>query len=163
MKRLIVLRHGKAERPVSGRSDFDRELTQRGHDDATRVGEVLFERRLTPDSIISSSAKRAITTAQRVAENCGFKPDVNVRADLYSAGIVAILNVIRTSIPSDATTALIVGHNPGLEYLIELFSLTYRSLPPAGWALINLKIENWSDVDRNTESDMPDLWIPGSV
>ena len=163
MKRLIVLRHGKAEQPVSGHSDFDRELTQRGRDDATRVGEVLFERKLTPDSIISSSAKRAITTAQRVAKSCGFKPDVIELADLYSAGIVAILNVIRTSIPSDATTALIVGHNPGLEYLIELFSLTYQSLPPAGWALINLRIENWSDIDRNTESDIPDLWIPGSV
>jgi phosphohistidine phosphatase len=162
MKRLIVLRHGTAEQPKFGHSDFDRELTKRGEDDSLRVGEVLLERDLKPDVIVSSAAKRAFTTAKRVADGCGFERAVIEHSELYSASLSIILNVIRTSISDTASTALIVGHNPGFHYTIEHFGGSDISLPPTAWASIELQVESWTDVDREIESDVTNFWTPNS-
>jgi phosphohistidine phosphatase len=163
MKRLIVLRHGTAEQPEFGRSDFERELTQSGQAEALRVGQTLLERQLIPDVIVSSSARRAVATAQQVALGCKFDRAVIEHSELYSAGVEAILNVIRTSISDNASTALIVGHNPGFAYIIELFGQEFVSLPPAGWAAINLNVESWTEVDRNVESNVTDYATPKST
>ena len=160
MKRLVVLRHGTAESPAHGKSDFDRQLVEIGKQNAARVGQVLIDRVLMPDVIITSSAARAKTTANIVATSCQFQNAVIEHAQLYSASVAEILDVLRTGVSESAATALIVGHNPGFEYVLELFGSEFVSLPPAGWGAVDLDVEAWSDVDRSTTGVLTEFWTP---
>ena len=61
MHRLILLRHGKAERSAPG-GDIARRLTDRGRNDAALMGRVLAERDLIPDVALVSAAARTQET-----------------------------------------------------------------------------------------------------
>ncbi len=76
MKTLLVLRHAKSSWKDSGLADHDRPLNKRGKHDAPRMGTLLAKEDLVPDLIISSSAKRAKSTAEAVAMNCGYDGEI---------------------------------------------------------------------------------------
>jgi phosphohistidine phosphatase len=62
VKTLLILRHAKSSWSDASLSDHDRPLNKRGKGDAPKMGSLLRAEELTPDLIISSSAKRAIRT-----------------------------------------------------------------------------------------------------
>ena len=66
MKTLLVLRHAKSSWKNSQMSDHERPLNKRGRRDAPRMGRLLGEEGLVPDLIVSSTAERALETAQEV-------------------------------------------------------------------------------------------------
>ena len=72
MKTLLILRHAKSSWNYPELSDYDRPLNKRGKRDAPRMGKFLREQKLTPDRILTSSAKRARRTASKVAKACGY-------------------------------------------------------------------------------------------
>src|SRR5258706_1241122 len=116
MKRLLVLRHAKAERDSATGRDFDRPLAERGWKDAADVGRVIRERGLCPDAIIASPAKRVVETLSALAQGYGsLQPDYDQR--IYNASPETLLDVIRQADDS-AQTLLLVGHNPGLQLLL---------------------------------------------
>jgi phosphohistidine phosphatase len=158
MKTLIVLRHAKSEHPP-GVTDFDRSLNDRGKRDALRVGEVLLERGLKPDVIVSSSARRARKTAGRVAGTCDYDRDIIETEDLYEAGPWDIITVIQ-QIPEDAATALIVGHNPGFWSVTQRLGGSIGQFPTAAWAHISLPVEVWGEVTEMTRGELVELWYP---
>ena len=158
MKTLIVLRHAKSEHPPDV-ADFDRSLNDRGKRDAVRVGEVLLERGLKPDVIVSSSARRARKTAVRAAGTCGYDRVIVETEDLYEVGPWDIVTVIQ-QIPEDAATALIVGHNPGFWSVVQRLSGSIEQFPTAAWAHINLPVEVWGEVTEMTRGELVELWYP---
>jgi phosphohistidine phosphatase len=158
MKTLILLRHAKSEHPT-GVADFDRSLNERGKRDAVRVGEVLLERGLTPDIIVSSSARRAHRTAVRAAKSCGFKSDILETEDLYEADPWDIVTVIQ-QFPEEATTALVVGHNPGFWSLVQTLGGAIEQFPTAAWAHIRLPVEFWAEITEMTRGRIVELWYP---
>ena len=68
MKTLYVIRHAKSSWDEPDQSDFERGLNDRGKRDAPRMGKRLKERGIHPDLMLSSPAKRAYSTAKRIAE-----------------------------------------------------------------------------------------------
>jgi len=64
-RELWLLRHGKSDRNLA-MDDFDRPLKKRGKRAVQRIGEWLNQQRLIADWIVSSPAKRAVTTAKIV-------------------------------------------------------------------------------------------------
>ena len=60
----------------SDANDHDRPLNKRGKRDAPLMGELLQNEHLVPDLIISSTAKRARSTAKAVAKAAGYEGDV---------------------------------------------------------------------------------------
>ena len=58
-KMLLLLRHAKSSWKDEDISDHERPLNKRGKKDAPKMGKLLKNLNLTPDKIISSSAKRA--------------------------------------------------------------------------------------------------------
>lgn len=158
MKTLIVLRHAKSEHPP-GVADFDRSLNDRGKRDALRVGEVLLERGLKPDVIVSSSARRARKTAVRAAGTCGYDRVIVETEDLYEAGPWDIITVIQ-QIPENAATALIVGHNPGFWGVVQRLGGSIDQFPTAAWAHISLPVEAWGEVTEMTRGELVELWYP---
>jgi len=148
MKRLLVLRHAKAEQESDSGRDFDRPLAEHGWKDATEVGRKMRERGLDPDAVIASPAKRVVETLAGLAE--GYGPlDTDYDQRIYNASPETLLDVVRGA-DDGAQTLLLVGHNPGLHYL--LLDLTHdevgESFPTAALAVVDLAVASWADADR---------------
>jgi phosphohistidine phosphatase len=117
---LVIMRHAKAEHGGS-RSDIDRQLTARGRDDATAAGAWLATSRIAPDLVLCSPAARTRGTWHAVAIGLvdgpvPIAPEVRYEADLYSAGVIAALDLVR-GVDDAFRTILLIGHNPTVSAL----------------------------------------------
>ena len=116
-RELWLLRHGKSDRNLA-MEDFDRPLKKRGKRAAERIGAWLQQQRLIPDWIVSSPAKRAISTAKIVHKAIAVEGlDITQDKRLYQEGFERLKTVL-AECPSEARRVLLVGHNPELEDLL---------------------------------------------
>ena len=115
MQRLILMRHGDAERPAPGLEDFERGLTAEGRAESRLVGQALAEAGLAPDLGLVSSARRAAETWRAAAEAF---PQALCEQDraLYAASAVRLAAAVRT-VGDRAQALMVVSHNPGLHQL----------------------------------------------
>ena len=116
-RRIAVMRHGKAEQ--SGRTDFERELADRGHHDSEDTGAWLTGQGFVPDHALVSAARRTIGTWQSVASGGDFDVEPHLSQVLYGAGPETALDLLRET-PDEATAVIVVGHNPTMAYLASL-------------------------------------------
>lgn len=117
-RELLLFRHGKSDWDA-GTNDYHRPLTRRGVKYSQRTGNWLAQEKLIPDLTISSTATRAMSTAE-FALNCLGKGVQDIQKDktLYLASMDELLTAL-SSCPDSARRVMIVGHNPGLEDLLE--------------------------------------------
>lgn len=148
MKRLFVLRHAKSSWDHPGLSDFERPLNERGKKAAPVMGELMFEKEFNPDIILSSPAKRAKKTAKLVKKNGLIGAEIVFDERIYGAGTNSLMHILAET-DNDFASAMIVGHNPGLEGLIQILTGQYERMPTAALAVINLEIENWEDIESS--------------
>jgi phosphohistidine phosphatase len=159
VKRLLILRHAKSSWADSSISDWQRPLNERGRRDAPRAGQWLRERSLVPDVIITSDAVRARTTAEAVAEAAGYSQEIIVEPSLYHAKPADLLAVLR-GVRSEARTVLVVGHNPGLEELVQQLTGEGHDLPTAALVHIAMAIAGWGEITTATAASIVDTWQP---
>jgi phosphohistidine phosphatase len=159
MKTLLVLRHAKSSWSDPALDDHERPLNKRGRRDAPRMGELVRQYGLIPDMVISSDAMRAQLTAEAVAAAACYSGEILLNQHLYMASPADILSVLRTA-PGSAETVMIVGHNPGLEELIEQLTGEQQDLPTAALAQIVLPIEQWRDLKLSTRGTLLGQWRP---
>src|SRR5213593_2985207 len=96
MKTLFLVRHAKSSRDDPTLPDRERPLDARGRRDAPRMGKHLAKRDVKPDSIVSSPALRALTTAQLIADEIGYeRRHIVVDDRLYASSADDLLVVIR--------------------------------------------------------------------
>lgn len=121
MTEVLLLRHGKSNHHL-GLPDIECPLTDRGKRDAQRVGEFLRIEKLVPDQVISSPATRALSTAEKCVKAAGLTADhIQEDARVYEANAADLLEVIESH-RQYSHRLLIVGHNPGMEMLVETLS-----------------------------------------
>lgn len=126
MKKLLLLRHGKSDWNTHA-SDFERPLKKRGVRQANRMGKWLVEQKMQPDLLISSPAKRAISTAENVCQSIALsKHSIKMDKRVYEAESDDLLQVI-SEVSNAIQCLLIIGHNPGMEELLE------RLIPNIPW------------------------------
>ena len=119
---LIIMRHAKSDWSTSASSDFDRPLSRRGVRDAPRMAAWLADQELVPDMIISSPALRTKQTVLAVAEKLDIpEQDIIWDGAIYEASLDQLLQVL-DKYSTAADSLLLVGHNPGLDYLVEYLS-----------------------------------------
>jgi phosphohistidine phosphatase len=157
MRRLLLLRHAKAERSQPGGRDFERALTGRGRSDAQKLGAYLNRHALVPDLAMVSPATRTRESWDLVAATL---PDAKVRLDerLYDATPQAILQAIRSADPA-VGTLLVVGHNPGLQELAAMLVAAGDNIgarqrlnehfPTCALAVIEFAIDDWARTHPN--------------
>ena len=162
MKLVLILRHAKSSWKEKGISDHSRPLNPRGKKAAPLMGQILYEEDLVPDVILSSTARRARDTADLAADASGFEGEIHYLESFYHAWPSDYLDALR-SLSSDIYTAMIVGHNPGMEMLLEMLTGQDERLPTAALALIKLPIENWSQLTDEAEGELLDLWLPRTL
>lgn len=119
MKReLWLLRHAKSVKDEV-MEDLERPLQERGLRDAKKIGAWMHKHRLMPDYLISSPAKRALTTAEIVCEQIGLEKNaLHQDSRLYFEGINQIKCVL-SELPDTRQKVLLVGHNPDFEDLLK--------------------------------------------
>lgn len=147
MKKLLILRHGKAELEGAG-GDRCRVLTSRGRRDSLLMGRRLANLVGPLSAIVTSDAARARETAEIAASSAGFSGRVSIERELYAADLNTHLHVLR-DLPESADSILLVGHNPSLEQLCEELLAGGATLPflvTAGLVHMELEIERWRDL-----------------
>jgi phosphohistidine phosphatase len=160
MKSLLVMRHAKSSWRNSHLSDHDRPLNKRGKRDAPRMGALLAARDLLPEIVLCSSAERAHDTALRMAIESGLELDlIHTLPHLYHADTSDYLEALGL-LPDGVARAMVVGHNPGLEDLVETLGGGWERMPTAAVAHIELPIAAWSELSDETEGRLVELWLP---
>lgn len=149
LRSLTLIRHAKSSWDHPGLQDFDRPLNPRGLKNAPMMGQRLAAVNYRADTIISSPARRAITTAESIAVEIGFDPDHIVQNPLvYGAGLGALTEVV-AGISNRIRHAVLVGHNPGITQLCNfLGDSRIDSLPTCGIARMEFDARGWEDVPR---------------
>ena len=160
MKRLLILRHAKSSWADSSISDWQRPLNERGLRDAPRAGGWLRDQSLVPDVIVTSDAVRARSTAEIVAKAAGYTREILVEPSLYHAKPEDVLAVLNGVEDQTAATILVVGHNPGLEDLVQQLTGEHHGLPTAALVHLRLSIDRWSHLDSATATSIADTWQP---
>ena len=162
MKTLLVLRHAKSSWNDSALGDHERPLNERGRRDGPRMGRLLREYGLIPDIVVSSDAVRAQRTAEAVAEAAQYVGEILLDERLYLASPADILSLLR-AVREDADRVMVVGHNPGLEGLVEQLTGEREDMPTATLAQIVLPIDRWGDLQPSTRGTLVGFWRPGEL
>lgn len=152
MRRLLLLRHAKAERSEPGTEDRARALTERGRKDAAKIGAYVAGHALVPDRVMVSPSARTQESWKFAAG--AFKPAPAAQAveRLYNATPHAILAIVKDA-PAAAHTLMVIGHNPSLHELalmliasgdIEARERLREKLPTSGLVIVDFAFDDWS-------------------
>jgi len=151
MKRVVIVRHAKAV-PYGYDDDFTRDLTDRGVNDAQKIGRELKKLGIVPDAMISSPANRAIQTALVFAENMGFNKKHIVEIENMYHGLTTseFLEMIK-ELPGTANTAFFFGHNPSFHYYVNnLLERFYDDMPTCSTVAIDFNVDEWKKVEARS-------------
>ena len=146
MKTLLILRHGKSSWGNPGLADHDRPLKGRGRRAAKRMGEEMVARDVVPDLILSSTARRARSTAERAAEAAGCTDRIVQTRELYLTGVTHQLRTVAERAGDEHRVVMIVGHNPTLEDMVEHLTGEDERMTTGNLARVDLDVNSWRDL-----------------
>jgi phosphohistidine phosphatase len=149
MKKLYIIRHAKSSWEDSDQPDFERPLNKRGEHDADKIAQKLKVEKVSPELILSSPAKRALTTANIFAEKLNY-PIENIVTDIniYEAGLKELTSVLH-NLENTSKNVMLFGHNPGLTSLVNMLGdKPVPHLPTCGVVGLKLNIESWEKLER---------------
>ena len=146
MRTLLVMRHAKSDWGAAFGSDHERPLVRRGVKAAGRMGRFLTDAGTAPDLILSSSAIRALTTAELAAEAGGWDCEIVTNRDLYASDPERVLEMVR-EINNGVERLLIAGHEPTWSTLVTWLTGGDRvRMPTAAVACLDLPHGGWIDL-----------------
>ena len=137
-KTLYIARHAKSSWDDATLSDFERTLNKRGKRDAPCMAELLKDKGIKPELILSSPAMRAKTTAKYYHEVLGGELRLDER--IYEASLMSLIYLVQESLEK-VDSLMIVGHNPGLTALNDrLTNKSIYNIPTA--AVVGIEFED---------------------
>jgi len=145
MKRVFLMRHAKSSWEERDIADFDRPLNKRGRNAANLMGKLIAHRQFDIGTIVSSPARRASDTAVIVRDIIAPGREIDFVERIYEASPQALSSVL-SGIKEVSESALLVGHNPGMEGFIKLLTARNETMPTAALAVIDLAVKKWSEI-----------------
>ena len=108
------------------------------------MGQLLKEKGIHPDLIVSSPANRALTTAQTVAAALDYPAQKMLRdPSIYHASEQILMGILR-KMPDTINSVMLFGHNPGFTWLSNLLTDTHLdNIPTAGVVQISFPCKEW--------------------
>lgn len=159
MKYLTIMRHAKSSWAEPGVADHDRPLNERGRRAAPAVANFLHRTYFggngspallpRPDRLVSSTALRALTTAQITREIFLLPVDqLLLESRLYLAEAGSILEILR-GFDERWQHVMIFGHNPGMHDFAEkiLARANIPKMPTATAVIMAFPHEFWGLAD----------------
>ena len=149
---LYLLRHAQSADKQTGQTDKERELTVVGLAEARAVGFFFKENPRIPELIISSSALRAKSTSQIVAEVLKYRSEKIIFADDLYEGPVTTFFQLLSQVDPHINRVLIIGHNPVISLFADNISDQQNSFRPAEVLTLRSQAVTWQDLQKsNTE------------
>jgi phosphohistidine phosphatase len=144
MKTILLVRHAKTEADSKSGKDFDRKLTDKGHEEATTAAQRLVDRKVEIDALVSSTAVRALETASHFHK--AFKSAaMQEEADLYNSTPSAYYKAIK-ELDKDWKRVAFFGHNPGITNMANDLGVAHTdNLPTAGVFAVSAEVSDWAD------------------
>ena len=152
MKLFYLLRHAKSNWDDPSIDDFDRPLSKRGQKTARLLADYFGATGIRPASILCSPARRARETLDLISPAIG-EAGVTFDQRLYEASRQTLVALL-TELPAEIPTALLIGHNPGLERLAlfltndtgpdPALARMRMKFPTGGLAVLSAPIVDWS-------------------
>lgn len=146
MKHLLIIRHAKSSWDLTAFTDYDRQLNERGHNDAPMMAKRLIDKQIAIDALVSSTAVRALTTATYFAAIYQQKEAAILKFDeLYNASAGTILKVV-TGLSKTIETAALFAHNPGVtDFANTLTTTQIDNMPTCGIFAVKANCDSWAD------------------
>ncbi|WP_457750417.1 SixA phosphatase family protein [Sulfurimonas sp.] len=144
MKTLYLIRHAKSSWKNLDLDDFERPLNKRGKNDAPMMGERFKKRKIIPDIIFSSSAKRAKMTAKSIAEKIQYDKEIVCDKNIYEADENTLQSIVNT-LDDSYKVVFLIGHNPGLNELAQYYVGFDDNLPTCGVIGVTFTCKHWQD------------------
>ena len=148
MRRLTLFRHAKSSWKDLSLPDADRPLNKRGKHNAPEMGARFAVEYPGADfHLVSSPAKRALTTARLFAGAAGVPLDaIEVDDRIYQADAGDLLAIVR-GLNDEWDHVVLVGHNPGFtDYINSATKHFIENLPTAGIAVLQYPVDHWAEV-----------------
>ena len=153
MKTLFLLRHAKSSWKDETLADFERPLNRRGKRAAETMGDYFRSEGIVPELIVCSPAVRARETLELVSKAAKWSTEVRYDQRIYEASGMRLAEIV-SQIDNDRKTAMLVGHNPGMEELLLLLTAESVEIPTGTCAKIAVKAGKWANaVDKRATLD----------
>ena len=151
-RQILLLRHAKSSWADPGAHDYDRPLNERGLRAAGAMGRQFTRLGLEPQLILCSGAKRTRETYRRLGEAVA-GVDVEFSDQIYEAPETRLLDILR-HVDDSVRRVMMIGHNPGLEYLSRTLTTGQgnakalarldHKYPTGALAIISTQLDRWT-------------------
>jgi phosphohistidine phosphatase len=150
MKTLLLIRHAKSSWENFDQPDFDRPLNDRGKKDAPEMAERVKERKINPDVIISSPAKRAKKTAKYFAEAFDMnKDDIVLLERLYEAAVNDYVLTVQ-ELSNKYDVVFVFAHNPAITaFANSLTNVRIDDMPTCSVFAVSAHCEDWNNFSNS--------------
>ncbi len=147
MKTLCLVRHAKSSWNVAGIDDADRPLLEKGIERTKKVIAYIKLKNVQPSLIISSTAKRAVQTADLFATSFKLKKhNFIINKHLYESDVDQYISCIM-ELDDAHESVLIVGHNPTITDVVNYFlAEKFYYLPASALVCISFDVKEWMQI-----------------
>lgn len=151
MKRVIIVRHAKAV-PYGYDDDIERDLAERGEEDADLISKEVANQKILPDLIISSPANRARQTAEIFARNLHYPTDkIRLEKKLFTGKSPENFLLMLQDLEEEFNTVFVFGHNPSVYYYMNhLLRHFVEDVPTCSTIAIDFNVNSWNDLKERT-------------
>jgi phosphohistidine phosphatase len=150
MKKLIFVRHGRAEECTAQISDYERSLTVNGKCISGRMAAMLREKEPDPAIFITSPAFRAYETAVIFARVFGYDPEnIILESSLYHNTTLKSFAEMLEKQDEKINTIILFGHNPSITEIPDRLSRDGCDfLLKSGIVCLSFKTDSWKGIVR---------------
>ena len=162
-KTLLVMRHAKSSWKTPGLTDHERPLNRRGERDAVQMAKFLESAKIKISRVVASTARRADMTARALVAtiDCLEPEQLESRDDFYLAAPSVYMSYLQ-ELDDQISGVVLIGHNPGLESLVELLGDSWETMPTAAIACFDCTATSWSDAEPSSFR-LDHMWRPKEV
>jgi len=165
MRTVFLLRHAKSSWADSTLSDIERPLAPRGERAAQKIAAYVRKRKIRPTLVLCSPSVRTRRTLEAIRPSLGKKCAVEFRSALYGASSEELLRQLQ-ALHDSVASAMLVGHNPGLQELALALAAhgpdvprLEETFPTGALATLVVDCESWRAL-KTGEAELVDYVVP---
>jgi phosphohistidine phosphatase len=145
MKILLLIRHAQSLQSAP-EADFNRTLTEQGRREAAGMARLVKDKKMAPDMLVASAAKRAQEPAAAMAAVWNYDTrKIRLEKDLYQSSFLGYDGII-AGIEDQYDRLALVGHNPVISrFAGSLTSFSSDFFPPCSVAAFRIHTKLWND------------------
>ena len=121
------------------------------------------QQKMAPELILSSSAVRAKETAELFRADLEHDAKWKIVDDFYLAPPQIYLDQL-ARLSCDVHNVILIGHNPGLETLVQQLAGQWHRMPTAAIAGFSMPDQHWQEISFNASSiQFLGVWRPKEI